>query len=200
MTTKRICYTDGGATITRTPAPQMIALMVGNGGLISSDDIAKVAAQKQAAGADRATALEFAEAIANGGVADEDAAIDIIRRLDVPASATNVTIVEAADLPFYGKNIGGRKCWRQRGARAPEVDLTLAKQFKTESIRPERDRLLAAADVEYIRADESGDDTEKARIVTRKQALRDLPATIQTDLDAQATPEDLENWEPTWPS
>jgi hypothetical protein len=66
-------------------------------------------------------------------------------------------------------------------------------------IRPERNERLVALDIDYMRADEAGDTAEKERVAVVKQELRDLPATIQPDLDKIDQPEELEAYEPTWP-
>jgi hypothetical protein len=44
-------------------------------------------------------------------------------------------------------------------------------------------------DTAYMRADEVGDQQEKRRIATQKQALRDV--TADPRIDAAATPEEL---------
>jgi hypothetical protein len=75
-----------------------------------------------------------------------------------------------------------------------------ARTIRIDQIRPERDKRLVALDVDYMRADEAGDGSVKQRIAATKQALRDLPAAVQPELDAIATPEALEAWEPSWPA
>jgi hypothetical protein len=56
-------------------------------------------------------------------------------------------------------------------------------------LRAEREPILKRLDVEYQRADESGDATLKADIAQRKQALRDAPQDPR--IDAAATPDEL---------
>ena len=113
------------------------------------------------------------------------------------APGTNHVIVEGKDFPYHGSF--GHFSWRQDGATAPVFDMTRARPIKTDQLRIERDKKLAALDVDYMRADEAGNAAEKARIAGVKQKLRDLPATIQPDLDAITTPEALEAYEPPWP-
>lgn len=66
------------------------------------------------------------------------------------------------------------------------IDMTRAREIKRDHIRAEREPLLAAADAEYMRADEAGDADVKAAVAARKQALRDAPAAAA--IEAAATP------------
>ena len=120
-----------------------------------------------------------------------------VRAKSLPAEATNVVELDDSDIPFRG---GLRNAWRQSGAAAPTVDMTVARAIKTDSIRPERNARLAALDIEYHRADEASDNDEKGKIKTTKQELRDLPASIQSTLNGISSPEDLDAYEPTWPT
>ena len=70
------------------------------------------------------------------------------------------------------------------------IDITKAKEIHKTNIRTAREPKLAALDVEFQKALETGSDT--AAIVSKKQALRDAPAdsTIEaaktdTELKAQ---------------
>lgn len=56
-------------------------------------------------------------------------------------------------------------------------------------LRVARTPLLAALDVEYQRADESGDATAKTHIARKKQALRDV--TAKPEIDRAATVDEL---------
>lgn len=123
--------------------------------------------------------------------------IAAVRAKSVPADATNIREGDVADLPRRGSF---RNAWEQTGATAPEVDMPKARAIKTNLIRPERNKRLVALDIDYMRADEAGNIPEKERIAVVKQELRDLPVTIQSDLDAIDQPEELEVYEPTWPA
>lgn len=68
-------------------------------------------------------------------------------------------------------------------------DMDRAREIRTDQLRAERAPMLAALDVDYMRADETGDATAKARIAARKQALRDV--TKAPALAAAATLDDL---------
>lgn len=69
------------------------------------------------------------------------------------------------------------------------INLEKAKEIHRNKIREARKPLLAAKDVEYQRALETGADT--AAIVAAKQALRDAPAA--SAIDAASTPDILKN-------
>ena len=69
------------------------------------------------------------------------------------------------------------------------IDITKAKEIHKTNIRAAREPKLAALDVEFQKALETGSDT--AAIVSKKQALRDAPAdsTIEaakTDAELKA--------------
>jgi len=67
------------------------------------------------------------------------------------------------------------------------VNMTKARDIHREKVRQARNPKLAAKDVEFQRALETGADT--ATIVGEKQALRDAPAAAA--IDAATTPEEL---------
>ena len=76
------------------------------------------------------------------------------------------------------------------------VDMTKARAIHLTEIRRVRNEELAKEDVTFMRAVEDGDTDAQATIKTKKQTLRDLPATfdITTDVD---TPEKLKAKWPT---
>lgn len=116
-----------------------------------------------------------------------------------PGNASAVTgwrEIAEADIP---SNAVFKEAWRDAGSTI-SVDMPTARIIKTDEIRPERNERLAALDIDYMRADEAGDTAEKERVADVKQELRDLPATIQPDLEAIDQPEELEAYEPTWPT
>ena len=67
------------------------------------------------------------------------------------------------------------------------VNMTKARDIHREKVRQARNPKLAAKDVEFQRALETGADT--ATIVSEKQASRDAPAAAA--IDAATTPEEL---------
>jgi hypothetical protein len=66
------------------------------------------------------------------------------------------------------------------------IDINKAKDIHKDKIREVRNPLLQAKDVEYMRAQESGNNEKVAEIVAEKQALRDA-TTIVNDVEISAT-------------
>ena len=59
-----------------------------------------------------------------------------------------------------------------------KIDIAKAKDITKDRLRAERKPLLEALDVEFIKAQETGDDT--SAIVTEKQRLRDITQQVDT--------------------
>ena len=76
------------------------------------------------------------------------------------------------------------------------VNMTKARAIHLEKIRLVRNAELAKEDITFMRAVEAGDTDTQATIATKKQTLRDIPASfdITTGVD---TPEKLKA---KWPS
>ena len=204
MTTKRITWTDVNGNVRVTsPSPEAMLALTGVGGKLRPDHIEKQSASYVAAGMSSESALKLATGYANGGLNEADA-LDLIWQRTLADqekrgnNPINVAKLEASSLPYSGSF--GRAAWKQDGATAPVFDMEKARTIKTDQIRPERDKKLAALDIEYIRADEAGDADKKQSIATVKQKLRDIPETIQSDLNALDTPDALEKFTPTWPT
>jgi hypothetical protein len=81
-----------------------------------------------------------------------------------------------------------RDAWHHADGKVA-VHMERARGIHLGRIREARDRQLDELDTAYMRADERADHAGKRAIATRKQALRDLPATL--DLAQHATPEAL---------
>ena len=73
------------------------------------------------------------------------------------------------------------------------INMTKAREIKREQIRAQRVPLFASLDVEFMRAVESGDSAEQARIAAEKQRLRDAPDDPR--IDAAQTPQELASLE-----
>ena len=58
------------------------------------------------------------------------------------------------------------------------IDITKAKEVWKDKIREARKSALEKLDVDYMRANEQGNDT--TAIVNNKQTLRDLPSQVDT--------------------
>jgi len=76
------------------------------------------------------------------------------------------------------------------------VNMTKARAIHLEEIRKVRNAELVKEDVTFMRAVEAGDTSAQSTVATKKQVLRDIPATfdITTDVD---TPEKLKA---KWPA
>ena len=116
---------------------------------------------------------------------------------DDQAKVTSVREISESDIPV-NRTVALRNAWEDDGTNIT-VNLEKARVNKTDEIRPERNSRLAELDVAYIRADEAGDADKKQAIATVKQKLRDIPQTIQSELNALDNPDALENFTPTWP-
>ena len=80
------------------------------------------------------------------------------------------------------------EAWEWNGA-AVEVNMAKARLIHMAHIRAARNKALAALDVPFMRAVETGDTAEQQRVAAEKRSLRDIPQTF--DLDGCATPEAL---------
>ena len=117
---------------------------------------------------------------------------------DDQAKVTSVREISANDIPT-NTTIAMRDAWEDNGSEIT-VNLTKARAGKTKEMREERNKRLTALDVSFMRAVEAGDTGQQSSIATLKQKLRDLPATIQSDLNGLDTPDKLEKFQPDWPS
>lgn len=81
-----------------------------------------------------------------------------------------------------------RNAWKAEGG-AIVHDMVKCRAIHRDVLRAKRQPLMAALDVEYMRADEAGDTAKKAEIAAKKQALRDV--TKDPVIDAARTPEEL---------
>ncbi len=134
------------------------------------------------------------ESLIEGGATEAEAWDSVRRGHKKFDGFANFVVVEAADLPYSGRI--GRFAWKQNGATAPVFDMARGGSVKTDQIRVERDRRLTDTDVEILMLDGA---PASGALKAKRQVLRDIPATIQPDLDAITTPEALDAWEPTWP-
>lgn len=92
-------------------------------------------------------------------------------------------------------------CWRWDGRAATVVvSLPLARTQILAETRTERDKRLTDSDRDKARLDDMGTAQQKAALATYRQQLRDLPATVQTDLEGKGTPAELEAYAPPWPA
>lgn len=87
-----------------------------------------------------------------------------------------------------------RNAWQYRDGRI-ETDMAKAREIHRDHMRRVRKPLLEALDTEALRAIESGDTAELARVAARKQALRDV--TKSPAINAASTPTELKRM---WPA
>jgi hypothetical protein len=76
----------------------------------------------------------------------------------------------------------------------PKVNMTKARAIHMDCIRKVRNAELVKLDVPSLRAQEANDATEKTRIASEKQTLRDIPQTF--DLSTHVAPKALHD---AWP-
>ena len=112
--------------------------------------------------------------------------IEEIAKKDVP-DGVEYKIVDDSEIAKLDRKFRGAfVCDKDMN---PVIDLEKAKDVWKDKIRLKRGPALLDLDVQYMRALESGNDTEN--IVKAKQELRDLPAS--SDIDNAKSIEDLEN-------
>ena len=95
-----------------------------------------------------------------------------------------------------GRRGGESGAWEMDTDGTPKVNMEKARAVHMDSIREVRNAELAKEDINMLKAIESDDTSEQNTVKTKKQTLRDLPATfdITTDVD---TPEKLKA---KWPA
>lgn len=114
---------------------------------------------------------------------------------DNPDGAGLVSVVDSATLPAKHSEFKGARRWKNG---AVEIDMPEARKIKMGCIRAERDKRLAATDAAMLKAIETKD-PGASTLAAKRQALRDLPATVQPDIDAATDPTSLSAIEPSWP-
>ena len=90
-----------------------------------------------------------------------------------------------------------RNCWRESAGKIG-INMPLARIQRMAEIRAERDALLDESDKDKARLDDVGTANQKQAMATYRQALRDLPASV--DVESITTPEELEAFAPAMPS
>ena len=122
-----------------------------------------------------------------------------IMAICVPANNSGLTVEEVAkkDCPEGAKivdrtDLDGlendfRNAWSCDSDMNPSVDISLAKDVWRDKIRKARKPKLEELDIQYMRAQESGEDTSE--IVATKNKLRDFPA--KPEIDSATTVEEL---------
>ena len=74
------------------------------------------------------------------------------------------------------------------------VDMTKARAIHLEEIRRVRNEELVKEDVTFMRAVEDADTDAQATIKTKKQTLRDIPATFDITTDVETPEKQKAKW------
>lgn len=112
------------------------------------------------------------------------------------ADCTRLSPMDATALPATRR---WRNQWRHAaGVIAPSVPLCRATRLA--EVRAERNARLLASDGEQMKVNEGGTGQQQADWRAYRQALRDLPAAVQTELAALTTADQVAAYSPTWPT
>ena len=185
MTAKHIIYQAGdGTTCIVTPAPwaRHVKAVTVDGTRLAIDPPQPLDRWlRRGVSAEEFAALdvEFAET--------EEAFLARLQERCVPPDATDIRIVERAEIPTD-------RTFRNALKSDLTHDMEKCRSIWRDKMRDARKRLLAALDVEYQRADETGDAQEKLSVAAAKRELRDVTAV--PEIDAAKTPEELKA---VWP-
>lgn len=117
----------------------------------------------------------------------EDEFIVRVAARSIPADATDVQLVEPEIIPTDRTFRDGWKA----GAGKVEHDMAKCREIQKARLRVLRAPKLAALDVEFMRALETGDTAKAAEIAAKKQALRDV--TKDPSITAAKTVEELKS-------
>jgi len=90
-----------------------------------------------------------------------------------------------------------RNCWRNKEGLT-KVDMVLARVQRMSEVRVERDERFKAFDNEWMKFKGQGNEAEASKVEAKRETLRNIPNNLK--LDAIKTPEELEKFEPKWPS
>ena len=108
--------------------------------------------------------------------------VEQIAEKDCPEGAK---IIDKTDLDELDNEF--RNAWACDKDMNPTVDMTLAKDVWRDKIRRARKPKLEELDIQYMKAQEAGEDT--SAIVETKNKLRDFPS--KPEIDSAATVEEL---------
>ena len=157
--------------------PEVLAVMTGDGAGWSDERIEYEIFKNPGR---EAILRPFMEAYGRGGVT-EDEAIETLRIKNEIATCVGCQVgdIELPDeLQFRDKAPTFRNEWTWDSTKVV-VDMAKARVTHMDRIRRMRNGELAKLDVEYMRAQESGDTSLQQRVAAQKQALRDLPQTFK---------------------
>ena len=108
--------------------------------------------------------------------------VEQIAEKDCPAGAK---IIDRTDLDSLDNTF--RNAWVCDSDMNPTINIALARDIWRDKIRNARKPKLEELDIQYMRAQEAGEDT--SAIVAKKNKLRDFPA--KSEIDSASTVEEL---------
>jgi len=131
--------------------------------------------------------------IFRGALTDEQIFREVERMYRDPrASAIGFRRIDDTDLPTDRTY---RDAWADTGAGPLTHDMPRARGLHLARVRLARAKRFAELDSEWMRAAGQGKKADEAAVEARRQALRDLPATL--GVEAATTVEDLKAcWSP----
>ena len=179
---KRIVYTraDGGCSIV-TPAPHGRRFVKD-----MHDGTGKVVFPAGSCLPRKAFTPKGVAGLIRAGLLEDDDAFMARIITGLPADAKEVRVADASEIPT---DRTFRDAWRNNGKGRLEVNMPMARELWRDLMRAARAPRLAALDVEYQRADETGDTARKADVARRKQVLRDV--TADPRIEASTAPDEL---------
>lgn len=134
---------------------------------------------------------------------DSDYHVRVAFGLVIRGYLTSTTPWQAIPLTSFPGSANHNRRFRgswELSAGSVVVNMARARLQVLEEIRTERDALLVTSDAERARLDDIGSGQQRQALAQYRQALRDLPAVVVMQLEALATPEELEAYQPPWPS
>ena len=150
-------------------------------------------------GYSRAMATEWATAQGKGGLT-EDEVLDLLKRR--VQERRGYTVSEIMDDSLLPKEISGDRyfrdavVWDDAQSNKCNCDMPTARAIHLTEIRRVRNAELVKEDGNMLKAIEAEDASAQSTVKTKKQVLRDLPATFDITTDA-GTPELLKGKWPT---
>jgi hypothetical protein len=211
---------NGGVSISR-PTPEFITLLTGNGMNMPPDVIAKQIENLLIPGTNgrvvtRELATEWVNAVSSGGLTESEIYDLLTRRAQMQQGYIDSATVDEAVLTYHtvgctehstdfdmcehvdcqNRYFRDAVVWDDAEPSKCRCDMPAARLLHMDKIRAVRNAELVKEDVTFMRAVEVEDTDAQATIKTKKQVLRDIPATfdITTDVD---TPEKLKA---KWPA
>jgi hypothetical protein len=147
--------------------------------------------------------MRYTITLANGGIAIGDTrTLDLEQTLLKWRQSARPEWLPATISEFAGtvpSTRTFREAWKRVGSDIT-VDMPAARVIHMDRIRAARDQALEKKDKEQLQALGRNDQAERARLEAEKVTLRNLPTTVQGQVNASSTPEALDAiWPPELP-